>query len=46
MIRIVILKTMSTLGLGRESYGLYLLDKSYTSTLVIAASVHSSQVHI
>ena len=36
----------SSLGLGRESYGLYLLDKSYTSTPVIAASVHSSQVHI
>nr|XP_023901990.1 uncharacterized protein LOC112013839 [Quercus suber] len=36
----------STLGLGRESNGLYLLDKSYTSTLVIVASVHSSEVHI
>ncbi|XP_050258405.1 uncharacterized protein LOC126703484 [Quercus robur] len=36
----------STLGLGRESNGLYLLDKSYTSTPAIAASVHSPQVHI
>ena len=36
----------STLGLGRESNGLYLLDKSYISTPVIAASVHSSQDHI
>ena len=36
----------STLGLGRESNRLYLLDKSNTSTPAIAASVHSSQVQI
>ena len=36
----------STLGLGKESNGLYLLDKSNISTLAIAVSVYSSQVQI